>query len=646
MRNAILTFAALALLCNAAWASFVFEANYTGAANYNETRLNITGPISLAYRDSLIYVGDSEAEGIIIVNSSDAAEGNIGVRGPFSALVQQPSRMVFDGNYLYIADKALGVVQRYDLVGKNLEAVAVNARERKRPAAVDVYQGKIYVLDGENDQVLSYNQTQNTLIKTMLWRGFGSTGISGATDIEVYDGKMYISDSENDRIAVFDLDGNYIDSWGRGRGNVSLFRPGGIDVYNGRLYVADSLNNRVVVFGPDSYPIETISKWGEGETDSFSKPLDVVVGNGKLYVADYNNKRVVAFRINESGSAAAQGQIARAEKAVTDAEAVFKLLGDAGGVPPAWDLPARLASAKAKYQSSEYGNALELTSSIIDDAQKYKASATQTLKISIQQRIDSATSELAGQANTTKNATVQAERKRIEGLISDAKSKLDAGDYQASIAAIKSAEAALSQFGKLAAEASKPKAQPEKKQDNASAQKNGLEDEGTRLLARLDALASSQANYSYNKDYSILRSLISSGMALAQDGMISQANATLSTAIAQISVEEGLWQQTLRAMQNASAGIGRAKKAVEDASNVGADTGNAKAKLDEAEKMLAQDPAKATALASEAEKLAQAEGEKGKARALAFATLAAALAGVVIAGTAAYWLFKSRRRGV
>ncbi len=99
-----------------------------------------------------------------------------------------------------------------------------------------------------------------------------------------------------DPIVVFDADGNYVRSFGRGMfGNEHGLR---IDRYD-NVWVTDNGDHQVMKFSNDGELQLTLGIKGEaGTTDeTFDRPADISFGpNDELYVADgYGNNRVVKF---------------------------------------------------------------------------------------------------------------------------------------------------------------------------------------------------------------------------------------------------------------------------------------------------------------------------------------------------------------
>lgn len=115
------------------------------------------------------------------------------------------------------------------------------------------------------------------------------------------EGLLYVADSQNHRIAVFDAEGDLVNSLGSfgSAADGSLNEPWGVAVAgDGSVYVADTWNHRVVVFDAEGNFVRTWGREGalENDTLAFWGPRAVAVdAEGRVYVADTGNKRVMVY---------------------------------------------------------------------------------------------------------------------------------------------------------------------------------------------------------------------------------------------------------------------------------------------------------------------------------------------------------------
>jgi DNA-binding beta-propeller fold protein YncE len=152
-------------------------------------------------------------------------------------------------------------------------------------------------------------------------------------------GNLWVADSRNNRIQKFDAEGTFLDSFGRGGGELGRFsEPWGVAVdAEGFIYVADTWNHRIQKFSPD---FEFVAAWGFPGTnvsDPFNLfgPRDIAIAeDGTLWVTDTGNQRVLHFRTD--GEALDAGA---SEAGITGFSEPTSLIFDARGellVASAW----------------------------------------------------------------------------------------------------------------------------------------------------------------------------------------------------------------------------------------------------------------------------------------------------------------------
>lgn len=127
-----------------------------------------------------------------------------------------------------------------------------------------------------------------------------NTPLSLPSDVAVApDGRIYVVDGNNDRVVVYNTEGKFLSTIGsKGTADGQLSSPIGIDVDNkGDIYVADSGNYRLQVFNAAGKFIRQIPLQ---EKHVRIKPVDVAVDNAKqiLYVTGNTNHKVMRYSIN------------------------------------------------------------------------------------------------------------------------------------------------------------------------------------------------------------------------------------------------------------------------------------------------------------------------------------------------------------
>jgi DNA-binding beta-propeller fold protein YncE len=177
-----------------------------------------------------------------------------------------------------------------------------------RGVAVDSL-GRIIVADMGNDRIQVFAadfvprfefggfnwREQDTSFNTITDSARGSFNVP--TDIAVNIKDIFVSERENNRIQKFDMDGNFLLSFGGSgdeRGQISY--PMGICCDRlGNVYVADSRNDRVQKFDVNGNFILEIGGFGYTE-GRMNAPSDVTVDiDERIHVLDKGNSRIQIF---------------------------------------------------------------------------------------------------------------------------------------------------------------------------------------------------------------------------------------------------------------------------------------------------------------------------------------------------------------
>ena len=176
----------------------------------------------------------------------------------------------------------------FELVGE------LTGQEGAQYRCMAVVGDEVMVTEGSKNVVMVYTKDLKYV------RQFGShgdgpgqfKGIVGVSSGE--GGNLYVGDFSRDCVHVFSNGGEFLHSFGQGRGRVKLNNPHGVCVFGQYVYVACTNGHCVSVFITEGEYVTSFGK-GSGECD-FRYPWGVCVDkDGYVYVCDNDNNRVQIF---------------------------------------------------------------------------------------------------------------------------------------------------------------------------------------------------------------------------------------------------------------------------------------------------------------------------------------------------------------
>jgi DNA-binding beta-propeller fold protein YncE len=130
------------------------------------------------------------------------------------------------------------------------------------------------------------------------------SGFKQPSDVAVgKNGKVYVLDGVNNQVKVFSSKGSSLFSFGgAGKGNGKFNFPLGIGMdEEDRVYVADSGNHRVQIFSPDGTYLSQFTTDTGGKGFKPSDPTDVAVNSTlkRCYVADNDNHCILIYDLEK-----------------------------------------------------------------------------------------------------------------------------------------------------------------------------------------------------------------------------------------------------------------------------------------------------------------------------------------------------------
>jgi DNA-binding beta-propeller fold protein YncE len=171
--------------------------------------------------------------------------------------------------------------------------------------AVDPATGRVFVVSANDDEVFVYSAYPALApLFTFGSSGTGNGQFQSPWDIDIANGTIYVTDAQLNRVQAFDLNGNFLGTWGTGgTGAFQLSGPSGITHdAAGNLYVADAGNDRIQVFSP-SVPLPS------GDT---TKPA-ITIGAPAV-----NAVLPAVSPVNVTGTASDNLKIGRIDAAIQD----------------------------------------------------------------------------------------------------------------------------------------------------------------------------------------------------------------------------------------------------------------------------------------------------------------------------------------
>ncbi len=169
--------------------------------------------------------------------------------------------------------------------------------------------GMLYVVDTGNRRVEVFGPDgshQRTVGGPGEQRGQFTAPRSLALDTSR---RLYVGAGDDYLIQRFDPAGAYVDAFGNGNLDETLYRVGGLAVADDVLYVAQVTRHMVQAFdvSGNERPRLLWEMGGQPGSDemAFNGPGGMTVDAGRLYVADTKNNRIVSFQLSRPEKAPA-----------------------------------------------------------------------------------------------------------------------------------------------------------------------------------------------------------------------------------------------------------------------------------------------------------------------------------------------------
>ncbi len=632
---------------------FTFVAQYNGSGGFNGANVTFKDPRTIAVGGGKIYVSDQTLEGIYVLQN-DTVSREVGGGGVTVGIFSRPYGMFWvSPGVLYVADQSkAGVIQYVE--PSQWARIGPLATAGRTPIAVWIENDTMYMLDATSEMVMVYSISNNRNMYNELGGGVGTNELSDAHDIYMDEQRIYIADSGNNRIEVYDRNFTFLDSWGTGRGNVSLKYPTSVTGDGNAIYVADSGNDRVVMFGYDGYPMATLGDGQGNGSYGFRTPLSVRASGGHLFVLDSLNRRVMEYALNASDSGAQiLARIADLNQSVQAHKAnVLDVMDELNVSHDAFRGPGLLAQAAVATSEGRYSDAAAQVADAQTELNNIRPAQEQTLHVRIQQLIDADNAAMDRYRGLTLTAEQSAAQGIIINRISDAQAKLNDSRYAASAAVLRTLDGDIatwaSQMDSVLSNTTAGNVSAPPAPISGDTRKAVLLGEVDALSARMQLMQAQADKLRENVSSGPINTLLDSARSLLQVGAYDEANQSIVAASGYVDRAQKDLESRQADVDAASAEIDKAQAIVNASSATwaatGVDIGPIKSKLDEARSKLYADPNTARARVAEANVLIAAGNDKASDRGFAIGGFVMGLAVVAIVLGIAYFLLKSRRK--
>ena len=162
----------LGLLASSIWGAGVFGylGYYNLSGKYQDVKVSFNRPSGLMLSDGLIYVADTSAKAVWVINSSDAVVNRI--PSGSGNLLDKPMNLMKSGGVIYIADAGQGGVIAYT-GSNNALTIGPSMTALRMPFGVWVENGSMWILDNHMSQVMEYDLASGRNIANLFGLGIG-----------------------------------------------------------------------------------------------------------------------------------------------------------------------------------------------------------------------------------------------------------------------------------------------------------------------------------------------------------------------------------------------------------------------------------------------------------------------------------------
>jgi DNA-binding beta-propeller fold protein YncE len=310
---------------------------------------HLAEPMGIAVSDdgNRVYVSDYAQFDVFVFDFQNKTFHKIGGDEP----LQRPVGVALDANEnLYVAEQMKKGVHVFDRSGKSLRFITDASIERPGGVAIDRERGRLYVADSGHTKSEVHSvkifDLQGKFLGTLgKGKGSGEGQFLFPTNVAVdSQGNVYVTDTLNSRVQVFDADGKFVKKFGeRGTGWGMFDKPKGVATDSfGNTYVVDSGWSNVQIFNQKGQVLLFFG--GRGQYPGLlQNPTAIAIDRtNRIFVGDYLNHRVEVYQLSNTRASDSEVDL----KAIAPAGPAGQQAGEAG--KPAADAGAAPQNATDK----------------------------------------------------------------------------------------------------------------------------------------------------------------------------------------------------------------------------------------------------------------------------------------------------------
>ena len=241
-----------------------------------------------------VIVSEWSRHRIAVVDSSGKVVRTFGSKGDRTEQMIDPTGIAVDrDDNVYVTSSHK--LQKFSRDGHLIKSVGQQGNKEGEfcaPTGLRLHNECVYVCDQLNDRVQIFDLELN-FIRTFGSRGSGRGEFNKPFDLDFdVEGNMYIADLDNNRIQVLDTRNQFVRQFGHEEGEGRLKLPSAVHVIGQFVYVSDEGHHCISVFETSGQFFTSFGKHGKGK-EEFGYPRCITSDHtGFIYICDWQNYRV------------------------------------------------------------------------------------------------------------------------------------------------------------------------------------------------------------------------------------------------------------------------------------------------------------------------------------------------------------------